>query len=128
MSPGGKEIKIVLTGNPISTNSIYRAGCVGNKPHLYLAPSGKSRKTEYQWQVKTQYKDRPLHGSLAMEVKLYFVDRREHDWDNYHKLSQDSLEGMVFENDNQIKRCLVEKFYDPNNPRTEITISTINPN
>lgn len=49
---------------------------------------------------------------------MRFMDR-----DNRHKISMDALEGVVYEDDNQIKDILWVKMYkDAENPRIELYI------
>ena len=35
-------------------------------------------------------------GRLEVTICLYFKDNRRRDWDNWHKLSMDALQGIVF--------------------------------
>lgn len=118
-------IKITLKGNPKSTNNIYRAVCRGRFPSLYLSKEGKGLKEDYQWQIKQQYKDKPLKEELSIVIRTYHGTKRKSDWDNFHKLSMDSLTGIVYEDDSQIVKATVEKFYDKDNPRIEIELSTV---
>ena len=114
-------IKITLTGNPLSTQHIY--GQVGNR--RYMKKKAKERKEQYQWEAKSQYKGSVLECPLTADIILYFKDKRRRDWDNYHKLSQDSLEGIVYADDSKIQEAHVIKEYDKENPRTEIVIHTL---
>lgn len=56
------------------------------------------------------------------KIDLYFGDRRKRDNANYEKCLIDSLSGLIFEDDSQFKVTLIEKHYDPLNPRTEVEI------
>ena len=110
--------KIILTGAPISTNSCYRH----SRNITYLTPKARKLRKDYTTQAQQQWKKPPLKTELFIDIILYFGDKRKRDWDNYHKLSMDSLEGVVFENDCQIKEATVHKEYDKENPRIEIII------
>lgn len=118
-------ILIVLKGNPKSTNHIYKIVCRGRFPSLYLSKLGKDLKEDYQRQIKKQYKDKPLKEELSIVIRTYHGTKRKSDWDNFHKLSMDSLTGLVYEDDGQIVKATVEKFYDKDNPRIEIELSTV---
>ena len=115
-------MKITLTGNPISTGTIYRSTARGIH---YMTKRGKDRKEQYMWEAKSQWKGEPLMGELQVDIRLYFETKRKADWDNFHKISMDALQGIVFENDSQIKIARVEKFYDKENPRIEIYLTQL---
>lgn len=109
---------IVLQGNPISTNHIYkRHGHI-----IYMCKEGKMKKEEYQWQAKTQWKECPIAGPVEVEIRLFFCNKLRRDIDNWHKILLDSLTGIVWEDDCQIQRMTVQKFIDKDNPRIEINI------
>lgn len=118
-------MEIILEGNPLSTQHIYGIDCRGKFPRRYLIAKAKTRKVQYQWEAKSQWKGKMLEGLLVVDIKLYFKDKRKHDWDNYHKLSMDSLEGIVYKSDNQIDDSRVRRFLDKENPRIEININEI---
>lgn len=111
-------IEITLLGNPKSSSHIYRFHSRGG----YMTKEGKAIKEDYILQAKQQYKGKPLKGDLFIEIALYFGDKRKRDWDNYHKLSMDALNDIVWEDDVQIQKATVIKGYDKENPRIEIEI------
>lgn len=113
-------VAIILKGNPISTNNCYyHAG----KGLTFIKPKAKALKEDYKLQAKRQYKGKPIESDVEMYIKIYFGDKRNRDWDNYHKLSQDALNDIVLVDDSQIQKATVEKHYDKDNPRIEITIT-----
>lgn len=115
-------VSITLKGNPRSTGTLYKTICRGNFPSHYMSNEGKSLKEDYSWQVKSQYKKKIIEGEIELTVRLYFGNKRKNDIDNFHKLSLDSMTGIVYRDDSQIIRMTVEKYYDKNNPRIEIEI------
>jgi len=118
-------MKIILTGNPISTNHLYRYSCAGRFPTMYMTKRGKERKEQYQWEARSQYDGEPLESAISAQIKLYFGTKRKVDIDNFGKILWDSMEGIVFENDNQIQKATVEKFYDKDFPRIEVVIKEL---
>lgn len=114
-----KKKHIILLGNPYSTNSLYRHA----RGISYVTKKGKDLKLSYIEQAKSQYKSKPLSTFLNLEIHLYFGDERIRDWDNYHKISMDSLTGIVWDDDSQIMRATVEKHKDKQKPRIEIYIT-----
>ena len=115
-------MKITLLGEPKSTNNIYKYHCKFGFPSGYLSAEGKKLKEDYQWQAKSQCKEKISNKPFEIEIKLFFKRDGKHDIDNYGKLLLDSLTGIVWEDDNQIFKQTVSKWQDKNNPRIEITI------
>ena len=92
------------------------------------------RNVEYREQVAWAAKmamcgAEPLDGEICAVVKVYRKYRRTArvfgDVDNHLKALFDGLSGIVFEDDAQIVRCIVEKFTDKARPRAEIEISQL---
>ena len=118
-------MKITLLGKPISSNSIYKTICRGNFPNRYLSAKGKALKEDYQWQAKSQWHGKPLECNLVVEIHTYHNNKRKNDWDNFHKLSMDSLSGIAYVDDSQIIEAYVYKHYDKTNPRIEIVLTEV---
>lgn len=112
-------MKIILTGNPLTTGQIYRST---QNNRRYMIPKARERKEAYMWEAKAQWKEKPLENDVELDIKLFFGDKRRRDWDNFHKLSMDALEGIVYLDDVQIQKATIEKFYDKDNPRIEIIV------
>jgi len=111
-------MKIILPGNPLSTNHIYKK----SRYSIYMTPEGKTMKESYQWAITSQWKKDLCYGKISLGIKLYFGDKRKRDIDNYNKLILDAMSGIVYFDDNQINKLVLEKFYDKKNPRIEIEI------
>lgn len=111
-------MKIILLGNPISTNVIYRR----HKSIIYLSKEGKDLKNSYQWEAKSQFKKKPITSELEISVSLYFKDKRRRDIDNWCKILLDSLTGIVWVDDSQIRKMTIKKLMDKNNPRIELEV------
>ncbi len=120
-------MKLILKGNPLSTNQVYRSANRGGRCITYMSKKGKDLKYSYQWQARSQlFKavDFPLPntGDLELTVDLYFGTKRRVDVDNYNKILLDSLEGICYEDDTQIQKLIITKHYDKNNARIEVEI------
>lgn len=92
------------------------------------------RNQEYRARVQSaayaaMFGKQPLKGEVSAVVKLYRryrpTSRNFGDVDNHLKALLDGLNKIVFEDDSQICKCLVEKFKDKANPRTEIELEEI---
>lgn len=111
-------MKFILKGNPQSTNHIYQH--VGRR--VYMTRDGSKLKTDYQYQLKQQYKSKIHTSKLEVEIHLYFGDKRKRDVDNYNKIVLDACSGILWEDDCQIESLFIRKHYDKNNPRIELHI------
>lgn len=89
------------------------------------------RNVEYRRRIqaaaKSAMKDaEPFKGEIVATVKLYRrykpTARNFGDVDNHLKAIFDGMNQIVFADDSQIVKCIVEKFTDKNQPRTEIEI------
>ena len=114
-------MKIVLTGNPLSTQNIY----LQHGKFRFMKKEAKARKIQYEWEAFAQWKGKPLSGDFKIEIDLFFGDRRKRDWDNFHKLTMDALTGIVWVDDGQVKEATVRLNYDKANPRTVIHLTQI---
>lgn len=117
--------KLTLTGDPKSTNNIYKSVCVGKYPKVYITNEGKAIKEGYQWEAKSQYRKKPMKDELEVWTTLYLKTKRRADIDNFHKLLLDSLTGIVWEDDSQIVEYHISKRHDAKNPRIEIEVLEI---
>ena len=115
-------IEITLTGNPLSTQHIYKYFCRGRFGGFYMSKKGKDAKARYKEEIKEQYKGEPMEQDVEMYVKLFFGTKRKVDVDNFSKLVNDALSELVYVDDVQIKKLTTEKFYDKENPHIEIVI------
>lgn len=112
---------ITLFGNPMSTGSIYRFHSKGG----YITKKGRELKESYQLLARQQWREEPLQGDLGVKIWLWFGDKRRRDFDNFHKLSIDALNGIVWEDDSQIKEAVILLCYDKENPRIEIEVTKL---
>ena len=71
----------------------------------------------------------PMTGEICAAVKVYRKYRRTArmfgDLDNFLKAIFDGMNQIVFCDDSQIVRCIVEKYQDRERPRAEIEISQL---
>lgn len=113
-------MKLILTGEPKSTQHIYGLTCRGRFATRYMTTAGKALKEAYQWEAKSQWRKKPLRGDVSLSITLYFGTKRRSDLDNFNKLSLDALTGIVYEDDSQICELVLRRGYDKQNPRIEI--------
>lgn len=111
------SIHITLKGNQISTQHAY-----GQRGKIrYMKKDAKSLKDNYILQAKMQYKGKPIKTSLSVYIRLFFNSNHVRDWDNWHKLSMDSLSNIIYDNDSQVKVATIQMMQaDKENPRIEL--------
>ena len=116
---------IILTGEPRSTSHIYKYHCKFGFPSGYMSKEGKDLKESYQWEAKSQWKDKPMKCELLVEIKLFFSRGGKHDIDNFSKIVLDSLTGIVWVDDGQIEQLMITKMIDRGKPRAEVEVIQI---
>ena len=117
--------RIIVDGEPIpAARPRFRGnGC-------YQSARNRSYREEIQMAGRLAMKAAaPLTGALSAVVKLYRsyapTSKRFGDVDNHLKAIFDGLNGIVFQDDAQIVKCVVTKQQDGKNPRAEISIQEV---
>ena len=116
-----KEYKFSIDFLPVSVNSSYRAF----KSRVYKSQRLKDFQKKMDEMFDTFENVEILQGKLSIDVTFEMKGIRKRDIDNMMKSLLDSLEGKVFENDNQIYEMNVKKFDNCNQDKTIISIQQI---
>lgn len=122
-------MKLILPFPP-SVNSYWRAPNKGPlKGRHLISEAGRKFRSEACAAIIDQLRrlPKPSTEPAAVEILLYPPDSRNRDIDNYNKALLDSLtHAGVWEDDNQVKRMLVEWGPVVKGGRVEITITPLN--
>lgn len=132
-------IKILIEGDVIAAArprfssggiTIDEKGRVQEKKRVYLPKRNVEYQERVSWAARQVMKDKPpMTGELKADVKIYRKYKRSArqfgDCDNLAKNLFDALNGIVFADDAQIVRCVVEKFTDKENPRAVIEVGEL---
>ncbi|WP_055071515.1 RusA family crossover junction endodeoxyribonuclease [Clostridium massiliamazoniense] len=120
--------KIVVDGSPI-TKSNFK---LHNKQGRAILPSntGKSHdkyanyEEEISYKAKVQNPDILLEESLIAILKVFYKSEKRHpDTSNITKSIFDGIEKSgIIVNDKQIRKIIIEEFYDKENPRFELEL------
>ena len=121
-----------------------RATRMGRGIRLYDPKKVSVYKKQLAMMCKFQYKQAPLTGPLMVELNFFrhvqsSVSKKERklrlsgshrpvvkpDTDNYVKSTLDGLNGLLWEDDNQIVDLIAHKYYS-DNPRVEIEVTQLN--
>lgn len=96
------SLNFILFTSPISVNALYTG-------RRFLTQKGQTIKDSMAWEFKGQYKgQKMLEGDLALTIHFFFKDKRK-DIDSCVKALLDSMQGIVFYNDRQIRELHVFK-------------------
>ena len=120
--------KVIVPGSPISKSNFK----LHNKDGRAILPynTGKSHdryalyEEEIAYYARLQNPDVILDESLIAVLKVYYKSEKRHpDTTNITKSIFDGIEksGLIV-NDAQIRRIIVEEFYDKENPRFELEL------
>lgn len=116
---------LTIEGNPISINQTYRAGKGRNRRKIYIASKARLYGDKVGWQARANWRHGVLADNLEVTYKYYFRDKKLRDHLNFNKLLNDSLNKIVWRDDNQIKISHHYTLYDKDNPRIELEINII---
>lgn len=132
-------MKLVFDIEPVE-QARPRATRMGRGIRLYDPKKVSVYKKQLAMMCKFQYKQAPLTGPLMVELNFFrhvqsSLSKRERelrlsgshrpvvkpDTDNYIKSTLDGLNGLLWEDDNQIVDLVAHKYYS-DNPRVEIEV------
>lgn len=114
-----EETKISIDIIPISVNAAYRR----SEGHgMHMTSEAHAYKEAIHW---TAWEKRRIHKTPVVKIQFTFADKRKHDIDNYLKLCLDALNGVMWEDDNDIVQLHVYKLYRKDKPNITITISEL---
>ncbi len=115
--------RVIMEGTPPSVNLLYGYRAIKGHAMKYKTKRGKDYIKSLREKFKKVYPTHePFSNNCSMIIRVYFGDKRKHDVDNVCKAILDSFNGLVYEDDNQIQKLTLEKFYDKGKARTEIII------
>lgn len=136
-------MKLVFEIEPVE-QARPRATRMGRGIRLYDPKKVSVYKKQLGMMFRFQYKQAPLAGPLKVEMNFFrhvqsSVSKKERklrlsgshrpvvkpDTDNYIKSTLDGLNGLLWEDDNQIVDLIAHKYYS-DNPRVEIEVTQLN--
>lgn len=136
-------MKLVFEIEPVE-QARPRATRMGRGIRLYDPKKVSVYKKQLAMMCKFQYKQAPLTGPLMVELNFFrhiqsSISKKERalrlsgshrpvvkpDTDNYIKSTLDGLNGLLWEDDNQIVDLIAHKYYS-DNPRVEIEVTQVN--
>jgi|SRR5690606_31633029 len=135
-------IEFVVYGEPLAQGR-PRATSVNGHVRMYDPKKSRDYKNYIRLAASEYAPDKLLEGPIALELRVYrpipksFSRRKTElaengdirpttkpDVDNYVKSVKDALKNVIWKDDSQVVRILVEKFYSQK-PRIEIVIEPL---
>lgn len=120
--------KVIVSGSPISKSNFKLFNMNGRAILPYNSGKYHDRYALYEEEIayaaRTQNPNTVLSEALIAVLKVYYKSRKRHpDTNNITKSIFDGIEksGLII-NDAQIRRLIIEEFYDEVNPRFELEL------
>jgi Holliday junction resolvase RusA-like endonuclease len=120
--------KVIVKGSPISKSNFKLFNMNGRAILPYKSGKYHDRYAVYEEQIaletRIQNPKTVLTESLIAVLHVYYKSKKRHpDTNNITKSIFDGIEksGIII-NDAQIRRLIIEEFYDPVNPRFELEL------
>jgi crossover junction endodeoxyribonuclease RusA len=113
-----EPVKLVLPFPP-STNRYWRNW----RGRQVVSAEAREYKEAVGWIVRKAMRE-PLTGDVAVTVEVY-RPRKSRDLDNCLKIVFDALNGIAYNDDNQITEIYAFRYDDKANPRVNLTIAAI---
>ncbi|WP_040212286.1 RusA family crossover junction endodeoxyribonuclease [Clostridium polynesiense] len=120
--------KIVVKGSPISKSNFKLFNVQGRAILPYKSGKYHDRYALYEeeiaYEARLQNPDTVLSEALIAVLKVYYKSEKRHpDTNNITKSIFDGIEKSgVIVNDAQVRRLIIEEFYDRENPRFELEL------
>ncbi|WP_315119439.1 RusA family crossover junction endodeoxyribonuclease [uncultured Clostridium sp.] len=120
--------KVIIMGSPISKSNFKLFNLNGRAILPYNSGKYHDRYALYEeeiaYQARLQNPSTVLSESLIAILKVYYKSQKRHpDTNNITKSIFDGIEksGLII-NDAQIRRIIIEEYYDKENPRFELEL------
>lgn len=120
--------KVVIKGSPITKSNFKLSNSKGRAILPYNSGKYHDRYALYEekiaYEARCQNPNTVLTESLVAILKVYYKSEKRHpDTTNITKSIFDGIEksGLII-NDAQVRKLIIEEFYDKNNPRFELEL------
>ena len=111
-------LEFFVEGNPVPKQSYRHSKHGGYQP-----------KRVKDWQELVGWtachRGTPLQGNLQVDMQFYLGHKRRVDLDNLSKSVLDGMNGIVYEDDRQVVKLYLEKYYDKDRPGVMVTVKEL---
>jgi Holliday junction resolvase RusA-like endonuclease len=116
---GQEEASVIILPYPPFLNRYYRKW----RNRIVISDEGRAYKVSAMVQARAQGM-KQLQGQVSLRLRFFRRIRRG-DIDGPLKCLFDSLQGIAYENDSQVRRLEAELFEDKANPRVEVELEAL---
>jgi Holliday junction resolvase RusA-like endonuclease len=114
------EIFFTVLGEPASKANSRQLVRLNGRP--MFIKSKKARDYVDAFKLQCPKLSALMEGDLVVHIKIYYASRRP---DLDESVILDAMQGLIYENDRQVKEKHVYHALDKHNPRAEIRIETL---
>ena len=114
------EVFFTVFGEPASKANSRQLVRLNNRP--MFIKSKKARDYVSAFKLQCPKLAVLMEGDLVVHIKIYYASRRP---DLDESVILDAMQGLIYENDRQVKEKHVYHGLDKDNPRSEIRIETL---
>lgn len=114
------EIFFVVLGEPASKANSRQLVRLNGRPAFIK--SKKARDYVNAFQLQCPKRSVLMQEDLSVTIKIYYATRRP---DLDESVILDAMQGLIYENDRQVKEKHVYHALDKNNPRAEIKVQIL---
>ena len=114
-------VEFTVDGRPVPCP---RPRVTRNGGHTYNPPNYEAWRIKCGYIASAAMIGEPVTRDVSLTIRVRVPDRRHGDLDNYIKAVNDSIEGIVFENDKQIRRIDAEMVIDKDRPGVDVVVHT----
>ena len=118
MSTNLPIVSFIVCGEPASKANSRKLVHLNGRPAFIKSAKARSYVKDFQWQCPKL--DPLLSGDLAVHLRIFYASRRP---DLDESVILDAMQGLIYENDRQVKEKHVYHALDKANPRAEIVIT-----
>jgi Holliday junction resolvase RusA-like endonuclease len=107
---------------PLGVNNAYEPARWGKRHGFKKSDEARVYQEQIAFRAKVAMRSMPpFTGRCRVVLTLFYPDDRS-DIDGSIKLNLDALQGVVYRNDRQIRRLVVDKDIDKDRPRIEFEV------
>ncbi len=113
-------VSFVVYGEPASKANSRKLVHLNGKPAFIKSTKARNYLKDLQWQCPKL--DPLIVGDLAVHIRVFYASRRP---DLDESVILDGMQGLIYENDRQVKEKHIFHALDKTNPRSEIVITRL---
>lgn len=116
-----QHVTFTVLGEPASKANSRKIVTFGGRPAIIKSAKARSYADAFRLQCAAQVKTM-IEGDVKVEAVIYYSSRRP---DLDESVILDCMQGIVYQNDRQVKIKHIYWSLDKNNPRSIIKVSSI---